>query len=200
MAIDDTGAVRAQASASSRHDHAAARLDRQRPGDWWQACRASIIALGTQIALRRRVGLTGQMHGSVFLDAEREVIRPALLWNDQRTAAESDEIERTIGFERLVRITGSRSFTGFTVPKLLWLRRSATIVQAAASPAAAQGLPAPPAHRRACDRRRRRIGHRPLRCRRAYVVGRIIDALDLDRAVLPSVVQSYFSIKTKCNG
>ena len=129
MAIDDTGAVRAQASASYDTITPQPGWTEQRPGDWWQACRASIIALGTQIALRdvAAVGLTGQMHGSVFLDAEREVIRPALLWNDQRTAAESDEIERTIGFERLVRITGSRSFTGFTAPKLLWLRRNATI-------------------------------------------------------------------------
>ena len=63
----------------------------------------------------------------MLLDAEREVIRPAILWNDQRTAAEAAEIERIVGIERLVQITGSRSFTGFTAPKLLWLRQNATI-------------------------------------------------------------------------
>lgn len=129
VAIDDTGAVRAQASVPYETITPQPGWMEQRPDDWRQACRASIIALGTQVALRdvAAIGLTGQMHGSVFLDAEREVIRPALLWNDQRTAAESSEIERTVGFERLVRITGSRSFTGFTAPKLLWLRRNATI-------------------------------------------------------------------------
>ena len=127
--IDETGAVRAQASAAYETISPQPGWTEQRPDDWWQAARAAIIALGTQISLRdvAAIGLTGQMHGSVFLDAEREVIRPAILWNDQRTAAESDAIERTIGVERLVRITGSRSFTGFTAPKLLWLRQNATI-------------------------------------------------------------------------
>ena len=101
----------------------------QRPDDWWQACRAAVIALGTQVRLDAvaAIGLTGQMNGSVFLDAEREVIRPAILWNDQRTTAEAAEIERVIGLERLVRITGNRSFIGFTAPKLMWLRQNATI-------------------------------------------------------------------------
>lgn len=129
IAIDETGAVRAQASASYETISPQPGWIEQRPDDWWQACRAAIIALGSQISLRdvAAIGLTGQMHGSVFLDAEREVIRPALLWNDQRTAAESDAIERTIGVERLIQVTGSRSFTGFTAPKLLWLRQNATI-------------------------------------------------------------------------
>lgn len=129
VAIDETGAVRARASASYETITPQPGWTEQRPDDWWQACRAAVIALGSQVALRDvvAVGLTGQMHGSVFLDAEREVIRPALLWNDQRTAAESEAIERTIGVARLVRITGSRSFTGFTAPKLLWLRQNATI-------------------------------------------------------------------------
>ncbi len=101
----------------------------QRPDDWWQACRSAVIAIGTQVSLDSvaAIGLTGQMHGSVFLDAEREVIRPAILWNDQRTASEAAEIERIIDVARLVQITGSRSFTGFTAPKLLWLRQNATI-------------------------------------------------------------------------
>jgi xylulokinase len=69
------------------------------------------------------IGLSGQMHGLVVLDAERRVLRPAILWNDQRTAAETAEIEERVGFERLVELTGNRALTGFTAPKLLWLRR-----------------------------------------------------------------------------
>src|SRR6185436_21162569 len=69
------------------------------------------------------VGLSGQMHGLVVLDAEGRVIRPALLWNDQRTAAECVEIEERVGPERLIELTGNRALTGFTAPKLLWLRR-----------------------------------------------------------------------------
>ena len=63
------------------------------------------------------------MHGLVALDASEQVVRPAILWNDQRTAAECAEIEERVGFERLVELTGNRALTGFTAPKLLWLRR-----------------------------------------------------------------------------
>src|SRR5262245_63364362 len=69
------------------------------------------------------VGLSGQMHGSVFLDDAGEVIRPALLWNDQRTAAECAEIEaKAGGREALIRLVANPALTGFTAPKLLWLR------------------------------------------------------------------------------
>ena len=64
------------------------------------------------------------MHGSVFLDAEGEPIRPALLWNDARTHAECDEIDARVGRERVIAITGNRASTGFQAPKLLWLRRN----------------------------------------------------------------------------
>src|SRR3954464_7077305 len=68
-----------------------------------------------------RHGLTGQMHGSVFLDAAGEVIRPALLWNDQRTAAECDEITERVGEQRLLEIAGNPALTGFQAPKIRWL-------------------------------------------------------------------------------
>jgi len=90
----------------------------QDPGDWWRA---------TQACLKRLpdgpVGLSGQMHGLVVLDADDNVLRPAILWNDQRTAAECAEIEARVGLERLIELTGNRALTGFTAPKLLWLRR-----------------------------------------------------------------------------
>jgi xylulokinase len=63
------------------------------------------------------------MHGLVALDGDGRVLRPAILWNDQRTAAECEEIERTIGLERLIELTGNRALPGFTAPKLVWLRR-----------------------------------------------------------------------------
>ena len=67
-------------------------------------------------------GLSGQMHGLVVLDAHDRPLRPAILWNDQRTAAECAEIELRLGLERLIEVTGNRALPGFTAPKLLWLR------------------------------------------------------------------------------
>jgi xylulokinase len=69
------------------------------------------------------VGLSGQMHGLVCLDEHGDVLRPAILWNDQRTFGECTEIEELVGLERLIALTGNRALTGFTAPKLLWLRR-----------------------------------------------------------------------------
>ena len=69
------------------------------------------------------LGFSGQMHGLVLLDADGQVLRPAILWNDQRTGAECAEIEETIGLARLIELTGNRALTGFTAPKLLWVRK-----------------------------------------------------------------------------
>ncbi len=76
------------------------------------------------------IGLSGQMHGLVVLDERDEVLRPAILWNDQRTGAECAEIERRIGLERLLELTGNRALPGFTAPKLLWLQRNEPDVHA----------------------------------------------------------------------
>jgi xylulokinase len=92
----------------------------QDPEDWWQAAQAALAELRVAPSA---VGFSGQMHGLVALDARRRVVRPAILWNDQRTAAECAEIEAAVGRERLVELTGNRALTGFTAPKLLWLRR-----------------------------------------------------------------------------
>src|SRR6185436_18611091 len=71
----------------------------------------------------RAIGLSGQMHGSVFLDKKQQVVRRALLWNDQRTAAECDEIERRAGGrQKLIGMVANPALTGFTAPKILWLR------------------------------------------------------------------------------
>jgi xylulokinase len=92
----------------------------QDPEDWWRASESALARLGVA---KSRVGLSGQMHGLVCLDEQGEVLRPAMLWNDQRTAAECAEIEERLGLERLITLTGNRALTGFTAPKLLWLRR-----------------------------------------------------------------------------
>ncbi len=94
----------------------------QDPEDWWGAASAALAEVSTGRAVGG-IGLSGQMHGLVVLDADGRVIRPALLWNDQRTAAECVEIEERVGRKRLLELTGNRALTGFTAPKLLWLRR-----------------------------------------------------------------------------
>ncbi|MBD0328834.1 MAG: xylulokinase [Thermoleophilia bacterium] len=91
----------------------------QDPEDWWRACERALARVG---ASATAIGLSGQMHGLVVLDGDGRVLRPAILWNDQRTGAECEEIERRVGRERLVALTGNRALTGFTAPKLLWLR------------------------------------------------------------------------------
>ena len=92
----------------------------QDPEDWVRASERALARLGVNT---QRVGYSGQMHGLVCLDEHDRVLRPAILWNDQRTAAECAEIEERVGLERLISLTGNRALPGFTAPKLLWLRR-----------------------------------------------------------------------------
>ena len=94
----------------------------QDPDDWLRAAESALaeVSSGREIA---GIGLSGQMHGLVVLDETGSVIRPAILWNDQRTAVECAEIEDRIGLDRLIGLTGNRALPGFTAPKLLWLRR-----------------------------------------------------------------------------
>jgi xylulokinase len=92
----------------------------QDPEDWVRGAERALRRLGVE---SERVGLSGQMHGLVALDSEQRVLRPAILWNDGRTAAECAEIEERLGLARLIELTGNRALPGFTAPKLLWLRR-----------------------------------------------------------------------------
>jgi xylulokinase len=119
VAIDADGAVLAIAEEPYPLSTPRPGWSEQDPEDWWRAAQACLARLPPG-----PVGLSGQMHGLVALDAERRVLRPAILWNDQRTAAECAEIEERIGLERLIALTGNRALTGFTAPKLLWLRRN----------------------------------------------------------------------------
>jgi xylulokinase len=96
----------------------------QDPDDWWRATQSTLAALAAAgVGDVRGIGLSGQMHGLVCLDSRDTVLRPAMLWNDQRTGSECAEIEARIGLERLIQLTGNRAITGFTAPKLLWLKR-----------------------------------------------------------------------------
>jgi xylulokinase len=89
----------------------------QDPDDWVRATETALSSLDADA-----VGFSGQMHGLVALDEHDVPLRPAILWNDQRTAAECAEIEQRLGLDRLISLTGNRALTGFTAPKLLWLR------------------------------------------------------------------------------
>jgi xylulokinase len=100
----------------------------QNPVDWWDGAAHSIRQVlsdtgisGSDVAA---VGLTGQMHGLTLLDESGSVLRPAILWNDQRTGPQCDEIRERLGKKRLIEITGNDALTGFTAPKILWVQEN----------------------------------------------------------------------------
>jgi xylulokinase len=121
VAISPTGKVLAKTEEGYPLSTPRPGWSEQDPEDWWRATERALAALGTESVAG--IGLSGQMHGLVCLDREQRVLRPAILWNDQRTAAECAEIEERVGLERLIALTGNRALTGFTAPKLLWVRR-----------------------------------------------------------------------------
>ncbi len=98
----------------------------QDPADWWNGAIQSIRSVFAQTGVDPKkvagIGLTGQMHGLTLLDESGTVLRPAILWNDQRTGAQCDEIRQRVGRSRLIQITGNDALTGFTAPKILWVR------------------------------------------------------------------------------
>jgi xylulokinase len=121
--LDTDGRVLASASADYPLLTPHPGWSEQDPNAWWTACGRVCRALLAKVEVDViGVGLSGQMHGSTFLDAHGEVIRPALLWNDARTGAECAEIERRVGRRELIRITGNRANAGFQAPKILWLQ------------------------------------------------------------------------------
>jgi xylulokinase len=96
----------------------------QDPEDWWRAAGSVMAQLHKQSGRPAAIGLSGQMHGLVALDRSDRVIRPAILWNDQRATRECEAIEQQLGLRRLIELTGNRAVAGFTAPKLLWLRQN----------------------------------------------------------------------------
>lgn len=123
VAVRPSGEVAAEAGAAYPVLTPRPGWSEQRPQDWVEGAAAALRSVtkqaGGEVAA---LGLTGQMHGSVFLDAACEVIRPALLWNDQRTHRQAAAITEQVGERRLLELTGNPALTGFQAPKLLWLR------------------------------------------------------------------------------
>jgi len=136
LLIDERGEVVAVASSPHTLQTPKPLWSEQNPLEWWQAVSASIrsvlekAGVGGEAVIA--VGLTGQMHGLVLLDEAGEVLRPAILWNDQRTQAQCDEIHARIGRERFIQITGNVALTGFTAPKILWVQENEPEVYARA--------------------------------------------------------------------
>jgi xylulokinase len=129
LAIDGSGKILAHTMATYPCHHPKPLWSEQDPDDWWDATVKTVRAVVKQAKLKpadvKAIGLSGQMHGSVFLDKKNQVIRRALLWNDQRTAAECEEIEkRAGGRKQLIKMVANPALTGFTAPKILWLRNN----------------------------------------------------------------------------
>jgi len=122
LALDPDGGVVAAADAGYPLSTPRPGWAEQDPEDWWRATEAVLARLRAAAGPPQGIGLSGQMHGLVVLDSDDRVLRPAIIWNDQRTAAECSAIEATVGLERLAALTGNRALTSFTAPKLLWLR------------------------------------------------------------------------------
>src|SRR5271165_3886130 len=121
LLVDRLGTVRHSFTAP----HEDMRMERplwaeQRPENWWDAACAAIRGL-PQVEITG-IGLSGQMHGLTLLDSDDRVIRPALIWCDQRSQAQVDSINREVGPETVLRCTANPVLTGFTLPKLLWVR------------------------------------------------------------------------------
>ena len=100
----------------------------QKPEDWWIAVVTTITAVLQKSGINGEdisgIGLSGQMHGLVMLDADNNVLRPAIIWCDQRTAKECDELEEIVGKEKIISITSNPPLTGFTASKILWVRNN----------------------------------------------------------------------------
>lgn len=128
LLIDEHGAVIAVASNPHTLQTPRPLWSEQDPREWWTAVTASIRLVLEKAGVGAdgigAVGLTGQMHGLTLLDEAGHVLRPAILWNDQRTQRQCDEIHRVVGKEKFIQITGNVALTGFTAPKILWVKEN----------------------------------------------------------------------------
>ena len=122
VAVDESGHLISEASSEYPLHTPHPGWAEQDPEDWWRGAKEALSEVAGQVEDQAvGIGLTGQMHGSVFLNSSDEVIRPALLWNDQRTEKQCEKITEAVGAERLIRIAGNPALTGFQAPKVLWL-------------------------------------------------------------------------------
>ncbi|MCY3836842.1 MAG: xylulokinase [Anaerolineaceae bacterium] len=127
LLLDAAGRLIASASVAQELSQPQPGWSEQHPETWWNGVVGAIRkalqegrVAGEQVCA---IGLTGQMHGLVLLDERGKVLRPAILWNDQRTAEQCEEMKRRIGAERLLQLSGNPALTGFTAPKILWVRQ-----------------------------------------------------------------------------
>src|ERR1700691_4254865 len=119
--VDDTGTVIDQASSPLTVSRPHALWSEQNPADWWAAANSAVSDLSLPLrGAVRAIGLSGQMHGATLLDKHQRALRPAILWNDGRSAPQCDELEKSV--PQMRQITGNRAMPGFTAPKLLWVR------------------------------------------------------------------------------
>ena len=126
LLVGSDGQIRNTVSKSYPIDFPNAGWSEQRPEEWWDAFLIGVRELiaGIDPSDIKGIGAGGQMHGLVMLDEDGTVIRPAILWNDGRTAKETDYLNGEIGKERLSKLTGNIAFAGFTAPKILWIREN----------------------------------------------------------------------------
>ena len=125
LLVDENGAILRSVSEEYPLYFPQPGWSEQDPADWWDACVHGLKQLlaGIDSAKLAGIGVGGQMHGLVALDEADEVIRPAILWNDGRTAEETEWLNTVVGKEKLSRLTANIAFAGFTAPKLLWMQR-----------------------------------------------------------------------------
>jgi xylulokinase len=191
LALADDGTILARAEADYPLSTPRPGWAEQDPETWWTATERVLDSLRGEAGAPDGIGLSGQMHGLVVLDAADRVLRPAILWNDQRTAAECREIEELVGLDELIGETGNRALPGFTAPKLVWLRRHQPEVYARIAHVL---LPKDYVRLRLCGERATDVadasGTLLLDVSARRWSERMVEALELDPAWLPRVLES----------
>jgi Sugar (pentulose and hexulose) kinases len=126
LLADENGKLIASKSEEYPIEYPKEGWSQQNPEDWWNGFKSAIIELGKNYNLKEieAISFSGQMHGLVILDENDNVIRPAILWNDGRTIKECEYLNNVIGKDKLIEWTGNIALTGFTAPKLLWLKEN----------------------------------------------------------------------------
>jgi len=128
LLVDERGTLLASATEEYPTHTPRPLWSEQDPEDWWTAAVRAFGRLFHECGRKpeevKGVGLTGQMHGLVLLDRRGGVLRPCIMWNDQRTAPQCEELTSKLGFDRLLELTGNPALPGFTAPKILWVRQN----------------------------------------------------------------------------
>jgi xylulokinase len=201
LALEADGSVVAAADAGYPLSAPRPGWAEQDPQDWWRATESVLAALRAAAGPPQGIGLSGQMHGLVALDSSERVLRPAIIWNDQRTSDECAEIEATLGLQRLIALTGNRALTSFTAPKLLWLRHHEPEVFARIAHIA---LPKDYVRLRLCGEHATDVadasGTLLLNVAERRWSEEMLDALALDPAWLPRVLESAQVSGTTADG